>query len=146
MWLLNYTAYAANFSVATAVFFTILQQNTVNDLWTNYAGLLVLISLDNIIGAWACEYLIEVDEEEEQATFLVMNDVTNLEIAFSEKIICLLMLVFTIWTAIVYKGLAQYNPKDLGSKLVLYLAYTYIGFFVWPFVQLFAKIFCHCCF
>lgn len=146
MWLLNYTAYAANFSVATAVFFTILQQTTVNDLWTNYAGLLILIQIDNLIGEWAIEYLIDVDKEEEDHTFLVMKDVTDLEIAFSEKVICLLMLIFTIWTSIVYKGLAQYTPDDTGSQIIDYLTYTYIGFYIWPFVQLFMKIFCHCCF
>jgi len=75
-----------------------------------------------------------------------MKDVTNLEIAFSEKVICILMLVFTVWTSIVYRGLAQYNPKDLGSRLYTYLAYTYIGFFLWPFFQLFFKVFCSCCF
>lgn len=146
MWLLNYTAYVANFSVATAVFFTILQQTTVNDLWTNYAGLLILIQIDNLIGDWACEYLVDIDQEEEEATFLVMKDVTDLEIGFSEKIICLLMLIFTVWTSIVYKGLAQYDPKYTESKIYEYLTYTYVGFFLWPLLQLFMKVFCHCCF
>jgi len=146
MWLLNYVAYAANFSVATAVFFTILQQSNVNDLWTNYAGLLILIQIDNLIGDWACEYIIDIDQEKEEATFLVMKHVTNLEIEFSEKVICLLMLIFTIWTSMVYKFLAQYDPTDKGSEVVLYLTYTYIGFYIWPFVQLVMKVFCHCCF
>jgi len=75
-----------------------------------------------------------------------MKEITDLEIEFSEKIICLLMLVFTIWTSIVYKGLASYDPKDAGSIFIEYLAYTYVAFFLWPLLQLFMKVFCHCCF
>ena len=88
-----------------------------------------MISIDNIIGEWAVEYLVDVEED---SSFLEMH-VTDLELIFSEKVICLLMLVFTVWSSIVYKGLAQYNPLYNESKLVEYLAWTYVGFFIWPF-------------
>lgn len=46
-WILAYVSYIGNMLVGTAVFFTVLIQNDLNDLLCNYAGLLVIINIDD---------------------------------------------------------------------------------------------------
>ena len=58
-WFLSFISYSASVLVSVAVFLTIYQQGTVNDLWFNYAGLLVIIQIDDMMGAWACSYMLD---------------------------------------------------------------------------------------
>lgn len=137
---LAYISYITNMFVATAIFFTILQQENVNDLLCNFAGLLVVIQIDDMIGSWAVEYMIK-DSNKGDEDFLVIR-MTDMEYKFAEKICLLLMLCYAVWCSLFYKLLSNYQE---GNTQILYFVLTYFGFFLWPVVQLFFKLFCSCC-
>ena len=126
-WILAYVSYLGNILVATAVFFTILQQTDVNDLLCNYAGLLVVIQIDDFIGQWAIEYMIDKQDE---STFLRI-EVTDMEHLCAERFTIFLMFFFAVWCSTFYKLLASYTDDSI-SKYFVYTLYTYGFFFVWP--------------
>jgi hypothetical protein len=139
-WILAYISYCGNMFVATAVFLTILQQTDVNDLLSNFAGLLVIIQIDDFIGAWAVEYMISNQDPE---IFMKM-EITDMEHSCADFWTCFLMLSFSVWTSLFYKLLASYT-EDSDSKYYIYTFYSYGFFFVWPILQLIFKCCCHSC-
>ena len=137
-----YLSYIANFLIATAVFFTIVQQDNVNDLLCNFAGLLVVIDIDDMIGEWAIDYIMKDDNKDDE-DFLKIK-MTNIEYKFAERITLLLMLTFSIWCSLVYYLLCNY-VEGTDRYMLKYIGLTYVAFGAWPVCQLFFKIFCGCC-
>jgi len=102
--------------------------------------LLVIIQIDDFIGAWAVEYMIA---EQDEATFLRIQ-VTDLEHTCAELWACMLMLIFSVWTSLFYYLLANFK-HDSDSHFFVYTLYSYAFFFVWPIFQMIFKCFSVCC-
>jgi hypothetical protein len=100
-WLLSFVSYFASCLVSVAVFLTIYQQTSVNDLWFNYAGLLVIIQIDDLLGAWACSYML--DEELQESDEFLQFKATPLELVIAEKLVLALMGFYVIWTISLYR-------------------------------------------
>lgn len=106
----------------------------------NFAGLLVIITIDDMIGAWACEYIVKhlSDEDEE---FLQIK-LTESEMKFVNNICLFLMFTYALWTSLIYKHLMKYKEGDVAF---LYFNLSYLLFIVWPIIEfIFRKVF-KCC-
>ena len=99
-----------------------------NDLLCNFAGLLVVIQIDDMIGEWAVEYMIRDDNKFDE-DFLILK-LTNVEYEFAEKLCLFLMFAFLIFCSYLYYCL----HTDTNMLTLSYLTIGYTFFLIWPLV------------